>query len=325
MKDARINYVLVGAFVLAMAAALVAALGVMTGRGAASDTFYVVYDNVTGVNRGTRVTFEGFQIGRVGKIEPLSEGGGLRFRIHLDVTEGWRIPANSVARITASGLLSAVAIDIKSGDSQDVLAPRSTIPSGRSGNIFAMMSDVASQVTDLSQNSLKPMIDTINKYVVTLGGAMEGRAPELIEAVVAVAQDLARKTPQITANMEGFSKDLSQVLSSGNRDKIDQILGNAQNFSGNLAQMGRDLHRTRAGVDELVAGLNKTIGGNKENLDQSMKDLRYTLQSVSRNIDAITYNLEGTSRNLFEFSRQIRENPGVIIRGNRAEEDGPRR
>lgn len=326
MKNSRINYVLVGAFVLAMAAVLVVVLGYLTGRGAATDTFYAVYDNVTGINRGTRVSFEGFQIGRVEKIEPVSEAGSLKFRVHLGVAEGWQIPANSLARVTSSGLLSAVAIDIKKGDASEMLTPGAAIPTGKSGNIFALMTDVASQVTDLSQNSIKPMLDTINKYVTTVGGQLEGKAPELIDSVLAIAQDLAQKTPQITANVEGFSKDLSQVFANGNREKIDQILNNANNFSGHLARMGQDLQRTQAKVDELVGGLNRTIGtGNRENLDQALKDLRYTMQSVSKSIDAITYNMEGTSRNLFEFSRQIRDNPGVIIRGNRTEEDGPRR
>jgi len=38
---------------------------------------------------------------------------------------------------------------------------------------------------------------------------------------------------------------------------------------------------------------------------------------VSRNIDSITYNLEGTSRNMSEFSREIRENPGLLLGGNK--------
>ena len=44
-------------------------------------------------------------------------------------------------------------------------------------------------------------------------------------------------------------------------------------------------------------------------------DLRYLTDSVSRHIDAINRNLEGAARNLYEFSRQIRQNPGLLLGG----------
>jgi phospholipid/cholesterol/gamma-HCH transport system substrate-binding protein len=43
---------------------------------------------------------------------------------------------------------------------------------------------------------------------------------------------------------------------------------------------------------------------------------------VARHIDAIAADLERSSRNLAEFTRQVRENPGVIVRG-RERGDGP--
>jgi phospholipid/cholesterol/gamma-HCH transport system substrate-binding protein len=38
-------------------------------------------------------------------------------------------------------------------------------------------------------------------------------------------------------------------------------------------------------------------------------------------MDAISSNLESTSRNLDEFSRQVRENPGVLLRGRDGADD----
>ena len=59
--------------------------------------------------------------------------------------------------------------------------------------------------------------------------------------------------------------------------------------------------------------------------DVLLKDLRYSLQAVARNIDSVTYNLEGTARNMNEFSREIRQDPAVLLGGGRPrEETGPR-
>ncbi|MBF0335661.1 MAG: hypothetical protein HQL40_18810, partial [Alphaproteobacteria bacterium] len=40
----------------------------------------------------------------------------------------------------------------------------------------------------------------------------------------------------------------------------------------------------------------------------------------SRNIDSIVYNLDGMSRNMHEFSRLLRQNPGLLLSGARRDE-----
>ena len=54
----------------------------------------------------------------------------------------------------------------------------------------------------------------------------------------------------------------------------------------------------------------------------AIRDLRHTLAAISRRIDSITSDLETTTRNVSEFSRQIRENPGVLVRGRETDDDG---
>ena len=44
-------------------------------------------------------------------------------------------------------------------------------------------------------------------------------------------------------------------------------------------------------------------------------DLQHSMDSVARHIDAINTNLEATTRNMTEFTRQLREDPSVVIRG----------
>ena len=60
MKNNRLNYVIVGAFVLLVLAGLVASVALLTGRTGATDDYFAIYKNVTGVAFGSRVLFEGF-------------------------------------------------------------------------------------------------------------------------------------------------------------------------------------------------------------------------------------------------------------------------
>ncbi|MDH3412604.1 MAG: hypothetical protein OEM98_08970, partial [Gammaproteobacteria bacterium] len=56
-------------------------------------------------------------------------------------------------------------------------------------------------------------------------------------------------------------------------------------------------------------------------LRDSTSNLRYILRSVAENIDTVNYNLEGMSRNMFEFSRLLRQDPSVLLRGSATGED----
>ncbi|MGE5505324.1 MAG: MlaD family protein [Actinomycetota bacterium] len=319
MKDVRINYVIVGAFVLTMLVALVVTVAILTGRTGSTDVYYTHLPNVNGLKYGTKVTYEGFPVGQVEEINPLRTQGRTSFQVKLSVQQGWLIPVDSTARVAASGLLAAVAVDIKGGGADSFLAPGSEIPSGPAANIFAVMNDVAGQVADLNQNALKPLLATLNERVDSLGRVLEKQAPELMANLVTVTTDLAQKTPKITADVQRMTGTLSdKVVNDANAERIRATLDGAAQLSAGLAD-------SRKKLDATLASLDKVISGNRDNLDQSIKDLRHTLATVARNIDSVAYNLDGTSRNLNEFSRQLRENPGVIIGGTRRGEDGPSR
>lgn len=319
MKDARINYAIVGAFVLVMLVAGAVSIALLTGRTGASDTYFTTLNNVTGVKYGTKVTYEGFVVGQVEDIAPLRDGTKTRFRVTLSVREGWGIPADSVARAAASGILAAMAVDIRGGNSATMLTEGAEIPGGPSANIFAVMNEMAGQVADLNQNALKPLLTTLNVRADALGKVLEEQAPEILANLAKITTDLAVKTPRITSDVERMTNTLStKVVTEPNAERISQSIEN-------VADLTAGLKDSRHKVDAVLNSLDKVVSGNRHEMDAAIKDLRYTLQAVARNIDSVTYNLEGTTRNLHEFSRQVRDNPGVLIGGNRGGTDGPGR
>jgi phospholipid/cholesterol/gamma-HCH transport system substrate-binding protein len=58
VKNNKANYLIVGIFVLAVIVGIVTAVALLTGRTGATDDYYAIYDNVTGVEFGTRVLYE---------------------------------------------------------------------------------------------------------------------------------------------------------------------------------------------------------------------------------------------------------------------------
>lgn len=408
MKSDRINYIIVGVFVILMLTGIVVSVAMLTGRTGATDTYYTSYDDVTGLKFGSQVMYMGFPVGQVQNISPELENDSLVFRLELAVTErfkDWKVPNDSVARMKSSGLLSAVAIDIRAGEGATSLKPGDYIEGEPAADIFAAVSDTANALKRLTETRLEPLLANLDRYIDAVGGILVDDGGAVIRDLGIFSKTLAERGPQLideivlmSGSLKVTSDSIAKVLSDENADKLDGVVDNVlkasvslallsqearedvrillgpesqkrvtamvDNFSrasanvatvsqtldervkealtpkttekiqnaldnvalaaNNIADLSTDLHSTRKKLDRLFIGLNEISEENRPGLRTSVTDLRYTLGSLSQRVDAITYNLEGTSRNLSEFSRTIRNNPAVLLRGTskNADESG---
>jgi phospholipid/cholesterol/gamma-HCH transport system substrate-binding protein len=320
MRGSKVNYVMVGGFVIASLIGLIIAIALLTGRTGAVDTYKTIYENVAGIKFGTQVTYEGYPVGQIEAIRPkMNDDGQMRFEVEMSVIRGWKIPDDSSAVISASGLLSAVVIDIQAGRSKNFLKPGSIIHGKGGGNLFSAVSAIAGEMGDLAQNHIKPLVENLNRYIDGLGKSLEEGAPDLVRNILMIVADLAEKTPRITTSIDQmtdrFNKGSASVASPENVASLDHSIKNVEVVSGNLAKLSHELEATRRRMDNLFATLDSAATETKGPVTESAKELKHSLSAVSRYIDSITYNLEGTSRNMHEFSRHIRQNPGLLLGG----------
>jgi phospholipid/cholesterol/gamma-HCH transport system substrate-binding protein len=299
MRDDQRNYAIVGAFVIVVTVGLIAWLAVLAGRTGATDPYHVHFANVMGLSSGTQVLYEGYPIGVIEDIQPTIREGRQVFRLDLRVQRGWKIPEDCLATITTSGFLSAAVINLRAGASATLLEPGDEIASLESPDLFAAMSSVAGELGELIQGSVKPMLQTLSE-----GG------PAIVEDL----EVFTGKLNETLAQIDGF-------LSGENGRRIEQILVNLESTSANFAAVTGELEQTRLRVDELLELMNVMLEENRRPVGDAVVDLQDSLESVSRHIEAITHHLEVTTRNMNEFSRQIRENPGVIVRGRASGDD----
>ncbi|HEC14554.1 MAG TPA: MCE family protein [Rhodospirillales bacterium] len=328
MKNSKINYIVVGIFVLAMLAGLVVSTAMLTGRTGATDSYFTFYRNVSGIKFGTQVLYEGYPIGQVEEITPTEKNGRMWFRVDFGVFQGWRIPKDSTAQIAASGLLAAVALNIDAGNSATPLKPGAEVRGKEAANIFAVVSSVAADVSDLARDSLKPLLANINKTIGTFGALLEGDGKTLVSGLSALAKDVSTRAPRITDNIEAFSQKLNNsgdaladLLKPGNRKKLETLIDNMGIASSNVAELSGNLEDTRIKIDQLVVALNGMVLGNKDNVDKSISDIRHVTDTIARQITVLSQNLDGAARNMYEFSRQIRQNPGLLLGGTPLKDD----
>jgi phospholipid/cholesterol/gamma-HCH transport system substrate-binding protein len=315
MKNLKLNYLIVGSFMIGIIVLLVVAVTLLTGRNGATDEYYAVYDNVAGVQFGTRVLYEGFPIGQVDEIVPQQTESRTRFRVEMSVTEHWKIPKDSTAEIAASGILAAVTINIRAGQSTELLKPGTQIPARESNNIMVAVGDLARDIKDLTESDIKPMLARIHSIVQGLdnmmgdqNGAAGGELRKMIEAV-------ATTTPQIVENINTFSKRVEALASERNVKAIDGIISNLGKSGDNMAEFTAQLGGTRKALDALVAEIRTMVVDNKLDVERTVVDLRHSAETVARYIDSINQNLDIASRNMMEFSHAIRQNPGLLLGG----------
>ncbi|MBF0167673.1 MAG: MCE family protein [Alphaproteobacteria bacterium] len=317
MRTLDTNYVAVGAFVLVGVAGLVLALALLTGRTGATDTYYTAYDNVAGIKYGTIVSFEGYPVGQVEWVKPFGQKEQPRFKVALAVREGWEIPEGTVATVASSGLLAAVSIDLKAGKGEAMAKPGALLPGTGGSNVMAAMASLAGDMGDLAETGIKPLLASLLHYVDTLGSTLEKTAPELLSNMQSLSSDLAKKGPAIINHTESLTGRLNkageQVLSDKNIGELD-----------NVVRLMGELKSTKAQVDQLMSELNATAVQARPDVAKGLNDLNHTLKVVSSSIDSITTNMESTSRNMAEFSRRIRDNPGLILGGSAAPDEAPR-
>ncbi len=322
MRSRRLNYILVGSFVLAMVVAAVAGLALVSGRTGPTDSYHVVMDNVADLNFGTQVRYEGFPIGQVVHVTPFADEGRMRFRIELTVQRDWRIPSDSIARITAPNLLAAKTLDIQAGRADTPLSPGAEIATAAPNDMFATMRSMAGELSTLNQDGLQPLILDLRQAMAQINQLLAGDVTQTAASIRDLADNLDRAAPNIAGNLEELTARLNNsaatvesLLSPDNRELMQQILHNVELGSLNFAAMTTDLQSSASDLQQIMLTVNELIDSNADTLDSTLDDARYALRTVSQNIDGIVHNLQGTARNMSEFSRLIRQNPGLLLNG----------
>ena len=298
MTPERRNSLLAGGFVLAMLAALLVWIAALSGRTGATDGYFAVFERVHGLRAGTEIFFDGYPVGLIASIAPLDAGEGRRFRVDLRIQRGWPVPEDSRARVL-QGLFARVVVDIVGGRSATLVEPGAQIAAEETADVFAA------------------------------AGTLVARAAELVEALRPLVAQASQDAPEILAHLEGFSAELDRaggelerLLSRENVDRVGRGLEGLEEATANLAALGRNLDGTRARLDELLARMDELVVDDEGELALALRNLDHSLAAVARHVDAIAADLETSSRNLAEFTRQIREDPGVIVRGRERGDGG---
>ncbi len=319
MKELRAT-VLVGLLAVVSAAlVLIGVLNTSKGIGGDDDTYMVfaMFDDVTGIAAGTKVTIAGFPVGEVKDIK--LQGERVRVTIRLKnqvqlftgVRAGPKAPLLSAAmvqRLQAS-LLGDAYLELKPGAKGTIIPPGGEIELVvlETGIAAAMkrLEGVAAKVDDAAEiipkiKEIAADIGKITNNAAKVFGSDDGakRFDEIANNFVKVSRDLASTTGTVKQRLT------HGPLAAGG--ELDRTVKQFNTFAGQANQLvskanglvdvgGGSAKRSLANLESVTANLRRLVGQNEKGVASTVGGLDATLKKAVETlarIDRVVANLE---------------------------------
>lgn len=291
MDVSRAEKARLGVFLIGTAALLVLVLFVMVGKKIFTRKvayFTRLSESVSGLELGTPVKQNGVDVGTITGIRTDSTDI-TRSVVLFEVAKGTPIKQDMVASMGSYGITGLKYLELTGGSyaAQDV-------PPG--GEVRSEMSTLG-KITQRA-DSIAYKIDRLLGNVLALTES-QGRAQ---------LEKLVNSSVNLAASLDSLTSDIARIRPG---KRIDGILAEVEASTASLKEKIR-----KAEIDETIHEYRKVAegaGGVAQKLD-------ITVLRIQEDLSQSMNNLKETMKNMNAFSRQIRENPSVLLRSEEKQE-----
>lgn len=276
------------------------AVYLLWARGAFDVTqpLYLTTDDSDGVLVGMDMTFSGFPIGRVRRIE-LAEGGVVRIQVDVPVKDAHWLRSSSIFTLER-GLVGAARLRAFTGVMDDapleVGAERSVLRGDVSAEIPRMVADardVLQNVNHLTSGTsiLMQTMTELNRFTARLNSTEGG----LMAALTGDPED-ARRVSELLEGAGRLVSQLDETVTKADRTLLtsaDGLVTDARGTVGQLDALLADLRHSLGGVDALLDEM-KGLAGNARAASENLGELRADVEASLRRVDALVSDVART-------------------------------
>lgn len=296
--ESRVNYILVGLFVILLTTGMIAGvIWLSTDETRFHYNTYVVNmrETVSGLTEQSSVKYNGIDVGYLHKIIIDDENPAL-VHLRLKIQQGVPITEDTTATLRAQGLTGMAYVNLKTSKAggQRLKAKRGEkypeIPTRPSFmfQLDATIRTLSENMTDLSHN-LNKMLNHNNQM------AFE----KSLANIQTITNALSKNANAIDESVKHLSKTLS----------------NASTASDRLPQMSEDLQKTI----QSMQGMAQNVMNAANEVDLTMQNSRAAIRTFSQQAlpdTMIALNrLSNAAVKIDQLSQTLNENPSVIVRG----------
>ena len=261
-------------------------------------SYYAIYDDIDGLQVGSGVLLNGFNIGMVSDIKLIPSN--LKLLVTLNINEFDSIPDNSVCKIINQDLMGTKGVSLIVGSSNSFSVIGDTLKSG-------------------VENSLQ---DEVNAQILPLKNKAEeliGSVDSLLTIVAAVLNkntraNLSNSIKSLDQTFEILSKTMIKIDSVvyKNDSKISKIISNLESITSNLNEGNSNIKSILYNLSSITDSLAKS---NIISLMENVNKISYNINSGSgslaklMNDDNLYDNLEKSTSELASLIEDIKNNP----------------
>lgn len=323
--ETRANFVLIGAFTLAVIAGVFLFVLWFSGLARLSEhkTYEVLFTgSVSGLSQGSAVLFDGLRVGEVKEIGLVANDPS-RVRALIDVSGKLPIKKDTKARLESQGLTGSAVVSLIGG------APDSPPLVGERGAPPIIVGEPAQNIMESVQN-LSAKAETVLGRVDKL---VSDNGPVIDDAVKNV-DTFSKALSDNSAGLSSTVADLDSLLKSVDRDKVASFVngaaalgevvsenkGNIDRMLKNTSELVAKLNESADKLDSLIASLQGFVGSG--DVKGPLAEVGDAARSVRQLADDLNARTKEISAGLIHFtSSGLREYEALAIDGRRTVND----
>jgi phospholipid/cholesterol/gamma-HCH transport system substrate-binding protein len=272
-----------------------------------SNKFYAVYASVDGLTVSKPVLVNGFQIGRVSKMQLRPDG---RTVVEFKIEPQYNVPVNTRAELISTDLLGGKAISFDYGDSKEFAQDKDTLSANIQGSLAESLQPIQMKAERLI-SKMDSSLAAINKI---MNPDFQKNVDRSFSSIANSLQTLEGTTKKIDALVGSQSDHINGILSNAeatsnnlktSTSHLNGIATNFEKFSNDLAAVNikQALDNVNNATTELQESVNK-INSGKGSLGLLINDdkLYSNLTKATASMDSLLVDLKAHPKRYVHFS-----------------------
>lgn len=257
-----------------------------------SKIFYAVYKHVGGLQPGTQVSINGFNVGNVNNITFKNGSGNLLVTFSVD--SNFEFSKNSIAELYDTGIIGGKGIQIN--------PVFDGAPVAKSGD--TLTSNIKPGLTDLLQQKLAPLQSKIEGAVSNADSLLINFNDVLDEET---KRSLRESIQGLNVTVQSFQSSAATLnsLLADNKSKLDSSITNINTITTNFSAISDSI--AQVGLSNTIRSLETTIG-NMDKMLAKIESGEGTLGQLVNN-EELYNNLSEASKELDLLLQDFRLNP----------------
>lgn len=305
--ETKVNYIIVGAFVLALTVALVAGILWLSAskRYSAEYDTYVAYmqESVSGLNLNAPVKYRGVEVGQVRKIM-LDKTNLEQVQLELAIERGIPIRQDTIATIRSQGLTGIAFIELSGGSNN---AP---ILEAASSKPYPVIKTGTSLLGRLD-TSMTGLITSLNKTTDSLNAILDESNRGSLKRILA---DVATLTGTIAAHKNELDKAVSNA--SLTMEGVAKVSVQLPDLMQKISRSAEAVEKMAKEAGRASASVNKTFEG----VGPDAK--RFATEALPE-LERMAVTMREMMSSLQRVTEQLENDPSLLLRGKEARRPGP--